>query len=201
MQRSRYFYGGMAIAAAVLLMALLLTLVGCECPESVQVQGISHFVGPIDVTGAGTASLPALYFAGDTDTGIYQPSANNWGIAAAGVQVLNVSAGGVTLSDGDAVVADDLRVTAQTAITVTNGVAFAPTGTYQRIQAAGTVTPTITVGTAGDLLVLINISAQTINIADTGIQMLSTAWAGGQYDVLVLWCDGTNWLEVARSNN
>jgi len=108
---------------------------------------------------------------------------------------------GLTISDGNAVVADHLRVTAQTAITVTNGAAFAPTGTYQRIQAAGTVTPTITAGTAGDLLVLINTSAQTINIADTSIQMLSAAWAGGQYDVLVLWCDGTNWIEISRSNN
>jgi len=114
---------------------------------------------------------------------------------------LVVTAGGLTISDGDAVVADDLRVTAQTAITVTNATPFAATGTYQSIQAAGEVTPTITAGTAGDLLVLINTSAQTINIADTGIQMLSAAWAGGQYDTLTLWCDGTNWLELSRSDN
>ena len=114
---------------------------------------------------------------------------------------LVITAGGATISDGDVVIADDVRVTAQTAITVTNAGAFAPTGTYQPIQAAGEVTPTITVGTAGDLLVLINTSAQTINIADTGIQMLSAAWAGGQYDTLTLWCDGTNWIELSRSNN
>jgi len=114
---------------------------------------------------------------------------------------LVVTAGGLTITDGDAVVADDLRVTVQTAITVTNATPFAATGTYQSIQAAGEVTPTITAGTAGDLLVLINTSAQTINIADTGIQMLSAAWAGGQYDTLTLWCDGTNWLELSRSDN
>jgi len=107
----------------------------------------------------------------------------------------------LTLSDGDVVVADDVRVTAQTAITVTNGAAFAPTGTYQPIQAAGEVTPTVTIGTAGDLLVLINTSAQTINIADTGTTMLTAAGALGQYDSLTLWCDGTNWIEISRANN
>ena len=105
------------------------------------------------------------------------------------------------VSDGDVVVADDLRITGQTAITVTNGAGFSPTGTYQSIQAGSEVTPTINVGAAGDLLVLINISTNVINLADTGIQMLSAAWAGGQYDVLVLWCDGTNWIEISRSDN
>jgi len=107
----------------------------------------------------------------------------------------------VTLSDGDLVVADDLRVTAQTAISVTNGAVFTPTGTYQPIKSAGTVTPTVAVGTAGDLLVLINTSNTTINIADSGTMMLSSAVALGQYDSLTLWCDGTNWIEIATSNN
>jgi hypothetical protein len=111
------------------------------------------------------------------------------------------TAAGVTLSDGDIVVADDVRVTAQTAITVTNAAAFTATGTYQGIQAAGEVTPTITAGTVGDLLVLINVGAETINIADTGTQKLSAAWAGGADDVLVLWSDGTNWIEISRSAN
>ncbi len=112
------------------------------------------------------------------------------------------TAKGITISDGDLVVADDLRVTAQTSITVTNGAAFTPTGTYQNITTASEVTPTITAGaTAGDLLILINTSAQTINVADSGTAKLSAAWAAGQYDVLVLWSDGTNWIEISRSNN
>jgi len=114
---------------------------------------------------------------------------------------LTVTAGGLTISDGDAVVADDLRITAQTAITVTNGNAFTPTGTYQPIQAGSEVTPTVTVGTAGDVVVLINTSANAINIADSGTAKLSAAAALGQYDSLTLWCDGTNWIEVSRSNN
>jgi uncharacterized protein YjdB len=107
----------------------------------------------------------------------------------------------LTLSDGDAVVADDVRVTAQTAITVTNATAFTATGTYQGIQAAGWVTPTIAAGTAGDLLILINVSAQNITIEDTGVQMLTAVFVMGQYDVLMLLADGTNWIEVSRANN
>jgi len=95
-----------------------------------------------------------------------------------------------------------LNLTAQTALTVTDGTAFTPTGTYQPISAAGEVTPTITAGfTAGDLLVLINTSAQTINIADSGTAKLTAAFAMGQYDSLTLWSDGTNWIEVSRANN
>jgi hypothetical protein len=115
---------------------------------------------------------------------------------------LTVTSGGASLTDGDMVVADDLRVTAQTSITVTNAAAFTPTGTYQNITAAGEVTPTITAGaTAGDLLVLINTSAQVVNIADSGTAKLSAAAALNQFDVLVLWSDGTNWIEISRSDN
>src|SRR5882672_4134775 len=38
-------------------------------------------------------------------------------------------------------------------------------------------------------------------IADTGIQKLSATWSPGQYDTLELMSDGTNWIELARSNN
>lgn len=115
---------------------------------------------------------------------------------------LTITSGGASLSDGDMVVADDLRVTAQTSLTVTDATAFTPTGTYQNITAAGTVTPTIAAGaTAGDLLVLINTSAQVINIADSGTAKLSAAAALNQFDVLILWSDGTNWIEISRSDN
>lgn len=111
-------------------------------------------------------------------------------------------AAAITQSDGDLTVADDLVLAAQTAITVTDGAAFAPTGTYQAIQAAAEVTPTITAGaTAGTVVTLINTSAQTINLADSGTLMLSAAGALGQYDALILWSDGTNWIEISRSNN
>lgn len=112
-------------------------------------------------------------------------------------------ASGLTLSDGNATVADDFIVTAQTAISATNGGVITATGTYQPIESAGTVTPTIETSgfTAGDLLVLINTANTTINIVDSGTAKLSAAAALGQYDSLILWFDGTNWIEISRSNN
>jgi hypothetical protein len=126
--------------------------------------------------------------------------ANSLTVSTGGATVTD---GGLTLSDDDLVVADDLRVSAQTAITVTDGGVLTATGTYQPIQAAGEVTPTLETSTAsaGDVLTIINTSNQTINLADSGTAKLSAAFAMGQYDSLALWFDGTNWIEISRSNN
>lgn len=97
----------------------------------------------------------------------------------------------------------DLRLSEQSLITVTNGAAFTPTGSYQPITAAGEVTPTISTGggTTGDLLVLVNEGSNTINIADSGTAKLSTALALGQFDTIVLIFDDTNWIELTRADN
>lgn len=108
---------------------------------------------------------------------------------------------GDVVTEADVSVGDKLNMVAQTGIVVTNGAAFAPTGTYQPISAAGEVTPTVTVGEEGDIVVLINTSAQTINIADTGTTKLTAAAALGQYDTLTLISDGTNWIELSRTDN
>lgn len=89
----------------------------------------------------------------------------------------------------------------RSALTVTNGGTITALGTYQPLTSSGTVTATLAAGAAGRVLVLINTANTTINIQDTGIQKLSAAAALGQYDSLVLWSDGTNWIEIARSNN
>lgn len=147
----------------------------------------------IQLTVQGYTTQTNFLFVAETSAGTDKATISN-----AGIMTL---AGGLVISDGDATVADDLKIAKQTAITVTNGAAFIVTGSYQPIQAAGEVTPTITMGAAGDTVVLVNVSAQTINIADTGTTMLSAAWAAGQYDTLTLICDGTNWLELSRSDN
>ena len=163
--------------------------------------------GTFDMT-AGATTVETMTVGADgvgTDVTMHSLTAGDyllWDASAAALNITGTDAhAALNVSDGDVVVADDLRITGQTAITVTNGAGFSPTGTYQSIQAGSEVTPTINVGAAGDLLVLINISTNVINLADTGIQKLSAAWAGGQYDVLVLWCDGTNWIEISRSDN
>ena len=172
-------------------------------------QGCDKFIvadgGEIEVLSGGTLDVQSGATA-DFNAAIDMNSSAINDIGAAGTDFgadgSLTTAKGITISDGDLVVADWVRATAQTAITVTNGAAFTPTGTYQAIVAAGEVTPTITAGaTDGNWLVLSNASAQTINVADSGTAKLSAAWAGGQYDVLVLRSDGTNWIEISRSNN
>jgi hypothetical protein len=109
--------------------------------------------------------------------------------------------GALTL-DGLVSVGTFARIPAESGIVVTMNGYITPTGTLQAISAAGTVnTSNLAAGTAGDVLIMYNTSAQTINITDTGTIMLSANWAAGQYDTIWLWSDGTNWLEIGRSNN
>lgn len=108
----------------------------------------------------------------------------------------------LTVGD-DAIVTDDLTTAnlilgAQTGIVVANDTVVAPTGSYQPISAAGAVgTASITVGTAGSELVLVNTSSNTITFTDTGTLKLSGNAALGQYDALRLISDGTNWIQVS----
>jgi len=105
-------------------------------------------------------------------------------------------------------VGDWTHIFAQTAISVTDGAVITPTGTYQPLTSAGSVTATLTTSsdyvTAGDLLVLINANdtvTSTVNIVDSGTAKLTAAAALGQYDSLTLWFDGTNWIELSRADN
>ena len=82
--RSRYLYVVISLVLAALLMGLV--LIGCG-REQAAVQGVSHFEGPLDITGAGSATAPALYLAGDSNSGVYQSAADNFDITIAGVRV------------------------------------------------------------------------------------------------------------------
>lgn len=44
-------------------------------------------------------------------------------------------------------------------------------------------------------------TSTTCQLADTGIQKITAAWEPIQYDTLTLISDGTNWIEVSRSDN
>jgi hypothetical protein len=97
------------------------------------------------------------------------------------------------------------NVSAVTAISCTNGGVITMTGTYQPLQSAGTVTPTLSTSatgvTTGTLLCLINTTDTTINLADSGTAKLGGGRALGQYDSLWLIFDGTNWVEISTTNN
>lgn len=113
----------------------------------------------------------------------------------------NATFGGTLAVTGAAAFATKVNIVPQTAITVTNAAVFTPTGSLQLIQAAGGVSPVLASGSSGQVVTLLNISNQTITIADTTGQLLSAAGALGQWDTLTLVWYGTSWIELARSNN
>jgi hypothetical protein len=95
---------------------------------------------------------------------------------------------------------------AQTAYAVTDGTTIAPTGTYMRLSSSGTVTASATTAISdgtygGQVLVLENSTATTINIPDAANTQTSGATALGQYDTLTLIWNGSDWVEMAQADN
>jgi hypothetical protein len=96
----------------------------------------------------------------------------------------------------------DLRLKPASTITATTGVTLTPRGSFQPLAAATSVgIGAIAADAPGTLLLLTNVSAQTITISDTGTLRLGGDRALGQYDTLWMVSDGTNWLEYGYVNN
>jgi microcystin-dependent protein len=79
-----------------------------ELTNSVAVDGQSTMTGPLKAA-SGTAAAPGVTFGSDLDTGLYRKAANTLGVAAAGAEVLEVSADGLEVT-GDLEVSGDLSV-------------------------------------------------------------------------------------------
>lgn len=95
------------------------------------------------------------------------------------------------------------RLTPQTAISITaNDEAITPTGSLQPLSAwANRYGPLVATSTAGDVLILYNISNVNIAFTDTGTFRLASNFTMAQSDTLKLICDGVGWAEYSRSNN
>ena len=89
----------------------------------------------------------------------------------------------------------------QATLTVTDTDEIDPTGSYQPLTSVGTATCTLSIGSAGDFLVLVNVGAQSIIITDQTTIVLAGNYTLVQYDSLFLISDGTRWTEITRSNN
>lgn len=113
----------------------------------------------------------------------------------------NTSIAGTLGVGGAATLAGLNKLTAGTAITVTNGAAFTVTASMQPITAAGSVTPTLTIPTAGVYACVYNTSSNAILIQDTGNQVLTADATLGQYDLLCGYSDGTRFIETGRADN
>jgi hypothetical protein len=81
-----------------------------------------------------------------------------------------------------------------------------PTTSYVSLTCSDTDGCTMTLGEGGaengDLVTIVNVSANVANFADSaGVSELSAAFAMGQYDTLTLLYATDRWVEVSRSNN
>lgn len=73
---------------------------------------------------------------------------------------------------------------------------------YVALNPAANITLTLSAGKLpGDILILENISTRIITVNDGGGVNLQATRALGQYDILKLIWNGTNWLEMSFANN
>lgn len=87
-------------------------------------------------------------------------------------------------------------------LTVTEGMTITLASPYQPLIASKAVTTSIILaGDAGQVAVLMNTGSDVITLSDTGTLKLSGNIALEQYDTLTLVSDGTNWIQLATSNN
>jgi hypothetical protein len=96
------------------------------------------------------------------------------------------------------------RAAPRAAITLTNNATLNATGTFQQITAAsaiGTSGANITVKPAGTILILLNTGSNTITFTETGTLRSAGNIALGALDSATLLSDGTNWTQIAASNN
>ena len=202
---------GVLKPALIAMIVCALALLGYKAPlppsTGVEVAGTTHLSALSttgDVTVGDDLTVTDDAAVGD-DLTVTDDAAVGGALAVTGASTLTgaVTTGGALTIGTIATIGTFEKFTACTVISPTDGAVITPTCTYQRLSSAGEVTPTITTTgiTTGTLLVLINTTNTTINLADTGTAKLSAAWAGGQYDALVLWFDGTNWIEISRSDN
>lgn len=104
---------------------------------------------------------------------------------------------------GDVSVDDTLNLD-ETAYTTTGTHTLTPTTTLYELNPSAVATITLDTGSAakGDLLILVNISANNVVIADSNILTSDgSAVTLGQYDVIVFVYVGSAWYEVSRSAN
>ena len=143
-----------------------------------------------------------------TDTATFTSGVNVAGAlsaAATTVDTLIVEGNGDVV--GNFEVADHLLTQAELymippdALTVTNGGVITPTASVMELTAAGAVGAELINAADGQLLILINTSANTITISETAAAVMAGNFAMGQGDSLTLMGNGVVWYELSRSNN
>jgi len=144
-----------------------------------------------------SVTAPAYSFTSETSLGLYRVASGEMGVAAGGAEVADFNAvNGATFYKF-------ITMAPAAAISVTASVPITPTASYQPLTAAGSLGTTLAASgfVTGTVVTLENLANVTITITDTATTMLSGNIALGQYDTLVVQWDGTNWVQLATSNN
>jgi len=178
------------LAIAILVAVLLLALSGLAMAQA----GKVIFTDPVEMRSLTVRNSMTI----EGITAFQGATAFNGNVALGGIATVdgNLSTGGNLQAAGF------IRPAANTAISVTNGATITPTGTFHALTAAGNVGfGAIAAGSPGDLLILVNEANVTITISDTGTLKLSGNLALGQFDSVTLLSTGTDWVQLATSNN
>jgi fibronectin-binding autotransporter adhesin len=189
-------------------LSALATIGNADVGGSLTVTGASQLTG--NVTASGTLAVTGASTLTGTVTASNDVSIGGTLSASGAASLSTLSTSGAASLGSLAItnagtVGSFWNVSAGSTVACSDGGVITMTATYQPLSATGTVTPalstTATGVTTGTLLCLVNTSANTINLADSGTARLAGAWAAGQDDAMWLVFDGTNWVEVSRSDN
>lgn len=162
---------------------------------SYSVVGSTLATNALDIANSVTGASNALVFEVSADA--YEISLAAADPTADRTVTLPNATGTVSLAQNStttALTADDQAVTpgSNTVLQLTSDNATAANRTFT-LSASGAIT--------GQVYVIIGPATNQCEIADTGIQVLSAAWSPTTGDTLTLLFDGTNFNEIARSNN
>lgn len=96
------------------------------------------------------------------------------------------------------------RAAPRTTMVLTSGSTVNASGTNQPISSTAAIFTSgalITVKPAGSLLILTNVGSQSITFTETGTLISAGNLVLGQHDSATLLSNGTNWRQIAASNN
>lgn len=194
--------------SVILVVALLAGCVTAPAAPSPAKPAQVEVVGPVKVELLGGTVDDGLGGAGGQgitayNTACYREQEGNKIVCGPGGTFEVVSGGTLDVQTGATLqMSAPLDLGPGSSVTAANGAAFAASSaSLIPLTASGNVTPTITIPAAGLFVCLYNTSANTILIQDTGNQVLTSNWSGGQYDTLCGFSDGTRFIELFRANN
>lgn len=116
----------------------------------------------------------------------------------------NTTVGGSITAGGAVNVGTLLRMAPATTAVLTADAMLTPIGSYQPISSAAAVGTSLiatTTRTAGELLYVVNVGAQTVTFTDTGSLKLGGNAALGAGDTLLLVFDGAAWNQAGKADN